>query len=296
MVGKERTGREVDMPSIAILTDSDSSLPAEVAARYEIEQVPITVHFGDEMFRTGVDINDHQLFERIRHEGRLPTTAAPSPGDFAAHYQRALDKGSESIVCFCVSSEVSGTYQAAVSAAELLPEADITVVDTLSLSIGQGFMVLAAAEAARAGASKQEVVEAAAAVRERTFLYAALSTLKYLAMSGRVGHLAAGMASVLSIKPILTIREGRLDMLEKVRTQRKSWARVFELAHGATKGKPIERLAILHVDALEDAQRFQALLCEQLACPPEILVAELTAGLSVHAGAGLVGVSGIVAP
>ena len=106
------------MPSIAILTDSDSSLPAEVAARYDIEQVPITVHFGDEMFRTGVDINDHQLFDRIRREGRLPTTAAPSPGDFAAYYRRALDKGTESIVCFCVSSEVSATYQAAVSAAE----------------------------------------------------------------------------------------------------------------------------------------------------------------------------------
>jgi DegV family protein with EDD domain len=284
------------MSSIAIMTDSDASLPAEVAARYEIPQVPITVHFGDEMFRTGVDIDDHQLFERINREGQLPTTAAPSPGDFAEYYERALEKGAESIICFCVSSEVSATYQAAVSATELLTGADITVVDTLSLSMGQGFIVLAAAEAAQAGASKQEIIDAALAVRERTFLYAALSTLKYLAMSGRVGHLAAGMASVLNIKPILTIRDGKLDMLEKVRTQRKSWARAFELAEQAAEGHPIERLAILHVDALEDARHFQELLCERIACPPEIILAELTAGLSVHAGAGLVGVSGVIAP
>ena len=281
------------MSSIAILTDTDASLPADVAARYGIEQVPITVHFGEEMFRTGVDINDHQLFARINREGRLPTTAAPSPGDFAESYQRALDKGADSIVCFCVSSEVSATYQSAVSAADLLPSADITVVDTRSLSIGQGFMVLAAAEAAAAGSSTQDILDAALAVRERTFLYAALSTLKYLAMSGRVGHLAAGMASVLNIKPILTIRDGKLDMLEKVRTQRKAWARVFELAQNAIGGRSIERLAILHVDAPEDAQRFQELLCEKVECPSEMIVAELSAGLSVHAGAGLVGVSAV---
>jgi DegV family protein with EDD domain len=285
------------MSSIAILTDTDASLPAEVAARYGIEQVPITVHFGDdEIYRTSVDIDDRQLFARINQEGRLPTTAAPSPGDFAAYYQRALDKGAEAIVCFCVSSEVSATYQAAVSAADLMPEAEITVVDTQSLSIGQGFMALAAAEAAEAGASKQAIIGAALAVRERSFLYAALATLKYLAMSGRVGHLAAGMASVLNIKPILTIRDGKLDMLEKVRTQRKAWARVFELAQTAIAGRAIERLAVLHVDAPDDARRFQEMLCERVACPDGLIVAELTAGLSVHAGAGLVGVAGVVAP
>jgi fatty acid-binding protein DegV len=190
------------MSSIAIITDTDSSLPAEVAARQE-------------SFETGVDINDARLFARVDREGKLPTTAAPAPGKFAEAYQAAFDAGAETVICFCVSGEVSATYSAAVNARDLLPERDITVVDSRSLSMGQGFMVLAAAEAAQAGASKDEIVA-------RTF-------------EGERGWFP------------------RVPRVPKFRVQE-------EQVHAS------------------------------LPCPDDVLTAELTSGLSVHSGAGLVGV------
>lgn len=279
------------MHKIAIITDTDSSLPVELAEKYQITQVPISVNFGAQTLRDVYDLNDAQVFARIEQEGKLPTTAAPAPGAFVEAYRRAFEKGAQSLICLCVSSEVSATYSSAVTARELFPEQDITVIDTRSLTIAQGYMALAAAEASASGASKDEVIQKAMQVGERTYLYVALATLKYLAMSGRVGHLAAGMANLLNVKPILTIRDGKLDLLERVRTRSKAWKRTIELASQKANGGSFERMAILHVNALSEAQQFEALLRANLPCPEDILYVELTPGLSIHSGPGLVGVS-----
>lgn len=278
------------MSSIAIITDTDCSLPFDLSDQYYIRQVPINILFGEEEFRTEFDINDVQLFERIDKEGQLPTTSAPSPGQFSEAYQEAFDAGADEVICITVSSEVSATYAAAISAQELHPDKKISVVDSRSLSLGQGFIVLRAAELARAGKSSEEIIAGAMSLDPRSHFYAALETLKYLAMSGRVGHLAAGMANVLNIKPILSIQDGKLDMLEKVRTRRKAWARVVQLTADAIGDGEVELMGIVHVSARQRAEEFAALLRAEVSCPDDILIADLTAGLSVHSGAGMVGV------
>ncbi len=279
------------MAPIAIITDTDASLPGETAARYGIRQVPINVHFGEEVLATGVDIDDARLFARIDREGKLPTTSAPSPGQFLQAYEAEFAEGADAVICLCVSSAISATYQAAVTAKELLPGRQIEVVDTQSVSMAQGFMAMAAVEAVRQGASVAEVVAAAQDVGARAHIYGALATLKYLAMSGRVGHLAAGFGNLLSIKPVLTLRDGKLDLLEKVRTRGKALARVIELTGEAVADRPISRMAVLHVNVPEEAQAFAAQVRAVLPCPAEIIIAEMSAGLSVHTGAGLLGIA-----
>ncbi|HEY9078204.1 MAG TPA: DegV family protein [Anaerolineaceae bacterium] len=285
------------MPKIAIITDTDSSLPGDLAARYAMRQVPIGIHFGDESYETNETIDDAGLFKRINALNRLPTTSAPSPQRFAEEYQRAFERDQvDAVVCLTVSQNISATYNNAVMARETLPELDITVINTNTVSMAQGFIVLAAARAAQAGLPKAEVIAAANDLASRVNLYGALSTLKYLAMSGRVGKLAAGMAGMLDIKPVLTSRDGKLEMLDKVRTRQKSWNRVIELSAALLEGgKRATEMAVIHANCPEDA----ALFCEQvrksLPCPQEILIAEFTPGLSVHAGAGLVGLVTVTA-
>jgi DegV family protein with EDD domain len=282
------------MARIAIVTDTDASLPKKVSADLGIHQVPIAVSFGSEVLKTGIEIDDKSLFERVDRDGKLPTTSAPAPGDFAAAFGAAFKAGAESVLCFCVSSEMSATFSAAESARQTMPERDIHILDTLSLSMGQGFMVMAAAEAAQHGSSITEIISLVESLRERTYLFAVLPTLKYLAMSGRVGQVAAGVADIISIKPLLTIKDGKLDLLERVRTLKRAYSRAVDLCLEAQDSRPVERLAIVHVRAEDEAQRFYDQLIKAINFTGEPLYAELTPGLSVHTGAGLVGTCFVV--
>jgi DegV family protein with EDD domain len=279
------------MSKIAIITDTDACLPQAIAREYGIRQVPITIHFDGSMYTTGVDIDDRKVFELIDRANKIPTTSAPSPGSFLNAYQDAFKAGADSVVCLCVSSKISATYDSAVNARNELKDRDITVVDTLNLSMGQGFMVLAAAEAARAGATPAEAAAAALAAGRNMHLYAVLPTLKYLALSGRVGKLMAGIAGTLNIMPILTVKEGKLDLLERIRTRKKAIERLLELVHTAVGGRRVTRAAIIHVNNPEGARELAGLLCAGLPCPQDLITAEFSPGLSVHAGSGVVGVA-----
>lgn len=279
------------MSKLAIITDTDAGLPFGLAQRHNIVQVPIQIQFGEQGFRDGYEIDNQTVFARIDREKKIPTTAAPAPGHFFQAFEQAFAAGADEILCLNISSEMSATYAAAHQAAEMFAGRRIEVMDTRSVSLGEGFMVLAAAQAAAQGATLEEARAAAESIRSRTFFFGALSTLKYIAMSGRVSALAAGMAGMLDIRPILSIQNGKLEMLEKTRTQGKAWARAVELATAAANGRKIDQMGIVHVHASESAQKFEALLRAGLACPAEILTAEMLPGLSVHTGAGLVAVA-----
>lgn len=278
------------MTRYAIVTDTDSSLPVDLAARHGIRQVAINLHFGDETVRAIEQIDDAGLFMRIGRTGRLPTSSAPSPGQFADAFGAAFAGGATGVICLCVSSKGSATFTAAQRAVDLLPGRDISVIDTQSATMAQGFMVLTAAEAASQGASKEEIIARANSVGRRTHMFAALASLHYLALSGRVTGLAASMAELLDIKPVLTMRNGGLELLERVRTERKSWSRVLDLTAEAGAGRPIEKMAIVHSDARTRARRFEQMLRERMPCPDDVIIADLTPGLSVVSGPGLVGV------
>jgi len=277
--------------TIAVVTDTDSSLSNETAANLNIYHVPISIHFGDEILKSNIEVDDAALVARIESEGVLPTTSAPAPGEFSAVFEEAFRDGADEILCLTVSGEVSATYKAALAAKEMMENKKITVLDTWSVSMGQGFMAIKAAEMAREDFPLEEIMEAVVGVRNNTHLFASLATLKYMAMSGRVGAISAEMAKMLSIKPILTVKDGKLDLLEKIRTRRKAWQRLIELSKERLEDKELEEIYLIHVDAEKQISEFESLLRDQIPCPKNMPVTGLSPGLAVHTGPGLVGLA-----
>lgn len=277
------------MSKVKVITDSDSSLPVAMAAKYDIDLVPITIQFGQESFTTNIDIDDKLLFEKIDSSGKLPTTAAPSPGAFVESFKKAFDNGAESIICICVSSKVSSTYDSAVLATKEFSAKKISVIDASYLSLGQGFLALAAAESLLKGSTHEQTVNTIKEMIPHLSTFASFNTLKYLVMGGRVSKFSAGMAGALDIRPLLTMKDGTLQMLEKVRTRKAAMDRLVNLICNDVHGKKIERFGIFHINNETDAIVLRDTLRERLDLPEEILFVQFTPGLSVHAGAGMIG-------
>lgn len=277
------------MSKIQVITDSDSNLPFELAEKNGILLVPITIQFGEESYADNIDIKNPEMFERIDKTGKLPTTAAPSPAAFAKAFTSAFEGGADSIICITVGSKISRTYESALIAVEDFPGKKITVIDSEFLTMGQGYMALTAVEAINGGASHDETVAKVRTLIPRCILYGSLSTLKYLALGGRVSNLAASMANMLNIRPILCMRDGKLDLLEKVRTRKAAMDRLVELLVNAVGDKSVERICIVHVLNEEDAEFLRSKLASKLKLPDVVEFFDFGTGLSVHTGVGLVG-------
>lgn len=273
---------------IKIVTDSTADIPKELLERYDIRVVPINIQFGTETYQEGIDIDRPTFFRRLDEEEMIPTTSQPSPGQFAEVYQELAGQG-HSILCIAITSKHSGTYQSAVLAKSMLPEADIEVFDSLSISMGTGYQVLTAARAAEEGKSMGEIIHILEGIRSRTHLYLTPATLKYLQKSGRVGKLAGALGSLLNVKPIIKVENGELEAFQNVRTRGKAIDRLVELTAEAVGTTEPVKLAIPHAEVPDEAEALRKRL-ESTFNVDEMHVVPLACSLTVHGGPGIIGI------
>ena len=276
------------MKPIAIVTDSTSDLPDAIADRLRIHIVPCNVHFGTQVFRERVDLSNDEFYRRLAASAQLPKTSQPSSGVFEDLY-RALAPDHSGIVSIHIAAKLSGTLQSAIIAAKNLPDTPIAAIDSGSTSMGLGWIAILAARAALEGKSHDDVVCVVRDALPRVRILALLDNLDNVTKGGRIGKGAAFLGTMLSVKPILSVRDGEVIPLEKPRTWQKAQARLVELTKELL---PLEELAVLHARAPDAAQR----LCDQLSAfwdRDRILVTELGAVLGTHAGPGTVGIAAL---
>lgn len=270
---------------IKIVTDSTADVPQELMERYDIREVPINIQFGTETYQEGIDIDRPTFFKKL--EEVMPTSSQPSPGQFVEVYKELVEQG-HSIISLHVTSKHSGTYQSGLLAKSMLPEAGIEVFDTLSISIGTGYQVLAAARAAEEGKSMGEIIQILEGIRSRMYLYLTPATLKYLQKSGRVGKLAGALASLLNVKPVIKVEDGVLEAFQNVRTRNKAIDRMVELtAEVVGTTEPI-KIGIPHAEAPTEAEELRERLERTFNCD-EMHVVDLACSLTVHGGPGVIG-------
>ncbi|MCR4403576.1 MAG: DegV family protein [Firmicutes bacterium] len=271
---------------IAIVTDSGASLPEELVEQYEIAVAPIGIQFGTESYRDGVDITREEFYEKLDGPD-IPMTSQPAPAEFISIYRRLLQRV-KTIISIHITSTGSGTFQVANLAKASFPDADIEVVDSLSASMGTGFMVLAAAEAARRGKTKEEILGLLAELRPRINAYAVIKSVKHLLKSGRIHKGQALIASLLAIKPLVSVKEGVVEVVDRVRTYHAAIERLIEVTKEAA-GDSRVRVSVVHGNALAEAKRLRDRLRAALNCS-EIIISDIGPPLAVHGGPGIIGV------
>ncbi len=284
--GSGTTEGERLLAAVRVVTDSACDLSDELADRHHIDVVPLTIRFGDEELLDRRDLSPAEFWRRCKSSNALPETAAPPPGAFASAYEHAAEEGADGVVCLTLSAGVSATYQAALAGAETLGERlPVVVIDTRSLTMGQGLMCIAAAELAETGATIDAVAALVRDLVTRTRVLGVVDTLDHLQRGGRIGGAAALVGSLLSIKPVIEVRDGVVEQESRQRTR----GRAFDyLAAKVASDAPLERLAVCdgaapNIDAFVDRLR-------NVKVDHDLVVTELGPVVGAHSGPGSVGV------
>jgi DegV family protein with EDD domain len=275
------------MAGVFVVTDSSCDLEQDEIDQLNIEIVPLTIRFGSREFTDRHDLSAQEFYERMANVEELPQTACPSPGAFELAFRRAAEAGAEAVVCLSISSELSTTFQSALTAAAAC-EGKIAVhaIDSRTVSSGLGTLVLEAASVAAAGADISAVLGRANDLIARTHVLAALNTLENLKKGGRIGGATAMVGSLLSIKPVIDLTGGIVHEAGKARTRKRALQMLYERLCAAG---PIEHVAVMHGGA-PDIDQFLDLIAPQFP-RGTFRVGTLGAVVGVHGGAQMIGVS-----
>jgi DegV family protein with EDD domain len=274
------------MGKVAIFTDSAADLPPDRAAGAGITVVPLTLSFGDEEFRAGIDMTTDEFWDRLTAPGApFPKTAAAAPGPFQEAFERAFEERADSIVYVGVGAKLSATVQSARIARDSLPGRDIHVVDTDTASMGVGLLAELAAEMAAAGAPAAGIAAEVERRKDDVELYVVLDTLEYLKRGGRISAARAAIGEVLSVKPIITVEGGVVEVADRVRTRSKARERLIELL----AARPTERIAVLHGRA-PGIEEFAREIAGRAGVPDErVTIQPIGASVGPHVGPGAYG-------
>lgn len=282
------------MSNVAIVTDSCASIPDALLQALKIHWVPYYIHRGREVLRDLVTAQRESFYRWLATAAELPTTASPGPGDYVNIYEQlAQEEGVTEIVSIHMTSKGSGAYQAAKVAQsmlrERLPHLRIEVIDTLNVSMCQGWMVIEAARSALAGRPLAEIAARVKAMIPATRMIQTADTLKYLYMGGRIGKAKHLVGSLLNIKPLISMEEGEIVALGQARSRSRAYEKIAEWVEAAADRLGGLRIAYVHAAAAEEAQKLRELVEARLSAV-ESLIAELSPALGVHTGPGTAGV------
>jgi len=282
------------MSKVAIVTDSTSYIPTNLLNQYNIKVAPLELIWGEKTYKDGVDIQPHEFYERLKTAKVMPTSSQATPATMLSIFQSMVEQEMDVVGIF-ISSELSGTLQSAIQAKDMLEKGKdkVFLVDSLATSIALGFITLAAARAAEAGASAKECQAVAEKARDHTGIYFAVDTLEFLHRGGRIGGAQRFIGSALNLKPILALKDGKVEGVERIRTKGKAHDRMLELVSEQVKGKKNIRLAVLHANAADDAHALLDRAARQLN-PVEKIFTEVSPVIGTHAGPGTVGLAYMV--